>query len=382
MKNVQHLKVALVYDWVDTPHGGAERVLAALHKVFPHAPLYTSVYNSRKTPWAQSIKIHTSFLQYIPVLRRHHRYLLPLLPLAFRTFDFSSFDLVISVSSAESKGIIISKPTLHICYLLTPPRYLWSHTHEYQRGALQLLKASVFSRLRICDFLQAQRIDAIIPISNIVRQRALKYYRRTIEQVVYPPFLQFPQQVQSVVLPEHFNNYFLIVARLVPYKKVLEAVHASLELSQPLVLVGDGPQASEIRHSIESHPHRSAVLWFRELPDYSIAWLYSHCSAFLLPAEEDFGITALEAQSYGKPVLVYEKSGAAEVVENGRTGIYIHHQSVEGIKKAIIDSKAHQWQSSSIKKHAQLYNEENFSKRFIKTIEKILDQTITTEREV
>ena len=217
--NVQSLRVALVYDRVNTPHGGAERVLLSLHTLFPQAPLYTSLYDADVAQWANVFDVRPSFLQQIPFAKKNHRELLALMPLAFSRIDLSGYDLVLSVTSAEAKGVKVGKSALHVSYLLTPPRYLWSHTHEYQTGALKHLRALVFSYLRRWDFRISQNITALIPISQLVKKRAEKYYQRQIEEVIYPPF-HFKAISKKQKTFRNIDAYYLIVGRLVSDKKV------------------------------------------------------------------------------------------------------------------------------------------------------------------
>lgn len=369
------LRVALVYDWVNTPHGGAERVLLALHKIFPQAPLYTSLYDSKVAKWADVFDIRTSYLQEIPFAKQSHRELLPLMPSAFEHLNLSQYELVISVTSAEAKAVNVSKSALHICYLLTPTRYLWSHTHEYQTGLLKPIKAMMFAHLRQWDFHAAQQPDEIIPISKLVQKRTQKYYQRKTLPVIYPPFSLNAQLFQSEKTFKNLSNYYLVVSRLVGYKKVELCINTCITLQKQLVIIGDGPDAEQIASVIEKNdPHKKYIHWFQKTSDKSLMQAYSASKALLLPAEEDFGITALEAQAFGKPVIVYRNSGAAEVVKEGTTGIHFSQQTPEALSKAISDLEGKTWNSDVIKSHAAQYNERAFIDQFRKAIEKAWQQ--------
>src|SRR5258708_2622600 len=165
-------KVALVYDRVNTHYGGAENVLLALHQIYPSAPLYTSVYNPQTATWAKVFDVRTSFLQKFPFAKKFHRLYVALMPLAFESFDLSEFDIVISISSAEAKGVLTKPNQLHVCYLLTPTRYLWSHAEEYQKDWLTgPIRALIFNYLRWWDQSAALRPDIFIPISQLVAER-------------------------------------------------------------------------------------------------------------------------------------------------------------------------------------------------------------------
>ena len=181
------MKVAIVYDRVNK-WGGAERVLLALHEMFPDAPLYTSVYDSKKAPWARVFpKIYTSFLQYLPFAKSNHELLAPLMPLVFESFNFDNYDLVISVTSEAAKGIKTNSGTLHVCYCLTPTRYLWSHYEDYFKNPVfKLVTKPIINYLKNWDKKAAQRPDVMIAISTEVKNRIKKYYGRDSE-IIFPP---------------------------------------------------------------------------------------------------------------------------------------------------------------------------------------------------
>jgi glycosyltransferase involved in cell wall biosynthesis len=376
MTSVFEQRVALVYDWVNTPFGGAERVLLALQKIFPQAPLYTSVYDAKKAVWAKNFDVRTTYLQAIPFAKQAHRELLPLLPQAFEHLDLSEYDVVISVTSAEAKGVIVRPDALHICYLLTPTRYLWSHTHEYQAGFLKPLKAYIFSKLRDWDFKAAQKPNVIIPISKLVQKRCLKYYQRKTEPVIYPP-CSLTINPQNLTTTFHdVSDYYLVVSRLVDYKNVDLCIEACVNTEKKLVIVGDGPAASQIRSFIDTKdPKLKYIHWYTQLSDEELQRAYSASRALLLPAEEDFGITALEAQAFGKPVIVYYYSGAAEVVVDQKTGIHVRTQTVDAFSKAILDLEQKKWNSDVIKSHASAYNEQAFTDQFTKAVQKAWHQS-------
>ena len=186
-------RIALVYDRVNTPYGGAEKVLLALHQAFPQAPLFTSVFHPRAV-WAKIFKIKTSFLQKVPFANQLHRFFVPLMPLAFESLDLSMYDIIISVTSAEAKGIITRPNQLHVCYMLTPTRYLYSHRAHYEQThwpfkipLLNFFSRKLFDYLTWWDQVAAQRPDVIIPISGLVKKRIEKYYQRAVSDVIYPP---------------------------------------------------------------------------------------------------------------------------------------------------------------------------------------------------
>jgi hypothetical protein len=212
------MKVALVYDRVNK-FGGAERVLESLHTIWPDAPLFTGVYHSAKASWAKGWDIRPSFLNRLPLVKDKHEYLAPFMPYAFEAFDFSGFDLVISVTSAEAKGIITKPNQLHLCYLLTPTRYLWSHAQHYQGEWLhRTFRLPLLSSLRRWDYFAAKRPDYLIAISRHVSARVRKYYRRQVDRVIYPPVRYRLFSTHPPTCQPPLPHYYLIVSRLVSYK--------------------------------------------------------------------------------------------------------------------------------------------------------------------
>ncbi|MEO8581075.1 MAG: glycosyltransferase [Patescibacteria group bacterium] len=362
-------RVALVYDWVNTPFGGAERVLLALHKIFPDAPLYTSIYDRSVAKWAKVFDVRTSYLQEIPFAKQHHRELLPLMPSAFEHLDLSRYDLVISITSAEAKAVQVSPRALHLCYLLTPTRYLWSHTFEYQTGILKPIKAFVFSLLRRWDFKVAQKPTAFIPISRLVQQRCEKYYRRKTLPVIYPPFSLNSQLPEKSSQFKGLSDYYIVVSRLVGYKKIELCIKACISLKRKLLIIGDGPDDSKVSRLIEFlDPESQFIFWYERLSDAELKQAYASSIALLLPAEEDFGITALEAQAFGKPVLVFRHSGAAEVVKEGKSGIHFSHQTTNSLSTAMLELEKKHWDSDVIKSLTSQYNEQAFIEQFHETV--------------
>lgn len=358
-------RVAIVYDRVNTKYGGAEYVLSVFHEIFPDAPLFTSVFFAEKVPWVKDWSVRTSFLQQLPFAKRYHRIFVPLMPLAFESFDFSEFDIVISVTSAEAKGIITSAHTLHVCYLLTPTRYLWSHHLDYAEGLFSRVRSSFFSLLRNWDYIAAQRPDILIPISRLVKKRAEKYYQRTCQPVIYPPFQNIDSSRQSTAKSK---RHFLVVSRLVDYKNINLAVRACAKSQEKLIIVGDGPERKKLEVLIH---HLKADAFITILSNQTATELQEHYNgahALLLLAEEDFGLVALEAQSIGIPVIVNQKSGAAEVVEDGKTGVHCASQTVDDVIAAMYSMKTHHWKKSYIQRHAQRYNTERFKQQFSEAI--------------
>ena len=336
-------KVALVYDWVDK-WGGVERLLLVLHKMYPNAPLYTSFYNRKAAPWAKGIRIKTSFMQDLPEFIKGNRVLsLPFFPFAFRSFDLSKYDTVISVSSALAKGISTEPKTKPIAIILTPPRFLWSHQKEYLRGSIKHLIEPLLSILKKMDFKVSQRPDKLFAISEHVQKRIKKYYKRDSE-VLYPPFdFAYWKKIKKQNSTKKFKpsfyfipkkEYFLVVSRLEKYKKIDLVIRKLNIIKKPLIIVGTGTEEKALKHIASDN-----ILFLKNLTDSEVAYLYTYAKALIMPQNEDFGYTSLEAQFFGCPVISYKNSGAAETIIHKKTGVLFDHQSIKSLSRAIETSK-------------------------------------------
>jgi glycosyltransferase involved in cell wall biosynthesis len=353
-------KVAIVYDRVNK-WGGAERVLLALHEIFPDAPLYTSVYDQKKASWANVFpKVITSFLQNFPFARSNHEFLAPLMPLAFESFDFSGFDLVISVTSEAAKGIITKPGTRHICYCLTPTRYLWSHYDEYfKRSSFKGITKPIINYLRKWDKIAANRPDIMIAISTEVKSRIKEYYNRD-SKIVFPPVEIDKSKNQKIndKWKLESGKYFLVVSRLVKYKKVDLAIHAFNKLNYPLKIVGTGREWEKLKRKAKRNIEFVGLVGDDKLPEY-----YQGAKALIMPQEEDFGIVAVEAQANGVPVIAYKKGGALDTVIDGKTGVFFDTQSTESLVSAIIRFEKMQFVVDNLYTSAKRFSKENFQKK-------------------
>lgn len=360
------MKVALVYDRVNK-WGGAERVLGALHRLFPKAPLYTSVYRKRFSPWASSFSVRTSFLQTVPYASSNHEYLPLLMPIAFETFTFDEYDLVISVTSEAAKGIVTKPKTYHICYCLTPTRYLWSGYDEYfSSKAKKLLAKPAVSYLRTWDLVASQRPDAYLAISKEVQQRIKTYYKRE-SSVVYPPilFTTNEREIAKDLLKQkkQTQDYFLVVSRLVLYKRIDLAVKACSLLNFPLVVIGSGKEESYLQ-SIAG----KTVRFLRNLTDRELIEYYKGCTALLFPGREDFGLSMAEAQYFGKPVIAYSEGGAKEIVKPGVTGHFFYQQSVSALIEAIQSFDKNRYSPNECAKQGSLFSQDIFTKKLMEIV--------------
>jgi len=379
-------KIALVHDFL-TYFGGAERVLMSLHQLYPKAPIYTLLYDEKKMKkYFPEAKIRTSFINKFPkFIRKRKKYLLPFLPTAAETFDLRDFDIVISSSGSFVKGIITKPKTIHICYCHTPTRFLWDWHYNYLKenkvGRLKkIFLIPLLHYLRMWDKTAAERVDYFIANSENTAKRIKKFYNRESE-VIYPPavvpHLTSPKKGGIIaplrgeqVLPllggvrgGINNNYFLIVSRLTPYKKIDVAIEAFNKLELPLVIIGDGGDRKRLEKMAEKN-----IKFLGFQPEEKIAEYYQNCQAFIFPGEDDFGITPVEAMSFGKPVLAYRKGGALETIIEGETGEFfddpIPEILADGVRR--IKNNCDNYDAEKIKKQARKFSEEEFRRKIKK----------------
>lgn len=349
------MKVAIVYDRVNK-WGGAERVLLALNKMFPKAPLYTSVYEPSRAKWAKTFpKVVPSFVNKIKFLRTRHELLPFLMPVIFESFSFDEYDLVISVTSEAAKGIITRPGTRHICYLLTPTRYLWSGYEDYFKNSmLKFISMPAVRYLRRWDLAASARPDEIISISSEVAKRVEKYYKIKSD-VIFPPVSLTPGRRIT-----GNKGYFLVVSRFVPYKRVDIVIEAFNRLKYPLVVIGSGSEEGRLKKLNKS----SRTKFIGAVSDDRLKQYYSESKAFIFPQEEDFGLTAVEAQGFGKPVIAYKGGGALDSVIDGKTGVYFEEQIWQSLFAAVEKFEKLKFDSKIIVRNAKRFSRENFEKQF------------------
>lgn len=353
------MKVAIVHDWL-TIMGGSEKIIILLHELFPEAPIYTSFYDADNMPEIfRKMDIRTTYLQKIPFAKKKYTAFLPFMPRAFEQLDLSEYDIVISSSTSCSKGVITKADTLHICYCNTPMRYAWDFFHEYLRGKNPIVKWLIsmqMHKIRIWDRLAADRVDYFVANSNNVRKRILKSYRREAE-VIYPP--ANTDYYNPVDMDE---DYYLVVSRLVSYKRVDLAIEAFNELGLPLVVIGGGKDFDKYKSIAKSNVKLLGRLADEEMREY-----YRRCKAFIFPGEEDFGITPVEAQACGRPVIAFAKGGVLETVKQDITGLFFKEQTIEALKSAVLEFEKckDKFDKDVIREHAVNFSEQVF-KRNIK----------------
>jgi glycosyltransferase involved in cell wall biosynthesis len=331
------LRVAIIHYWF-VFNGGGERVVEALAEMFPQADLFCLVADpTTMTPRLRSHKLTTSFLQHIPGSRRWYRHLLPLYPLALEQLDVSNYDLILSLESGPTKGVISHSDCCHICYCLSPMRYLWDLYPEHRRSLGPLTRV-VFSLvahyMRIWDLASSARVDSFGAISQTVASRIRKHYRRDAS-IIYPPV-----EVSAGQVTENIEDYYLVVGRMVDYKRTDLAIQACNKLNRRLRIIGDGNQYKRLRRLAGA-----TIEFLGNVDDKTVRQNYAHCRALLFPGEEDFGIVPVEAQSFGRPVIAYGRGGALETVmgmspslpanPEASTGVFFSDPTPESLAEAI-----------------------------------------------
>lgn len=359
------MRVAIVHDYL-TQFGGAERVLQVLMDLFPAAPVYTLVHDPRVTQGLlDQRRLRTSFLQQIPLARSRHRLFPIVMPLAVEQFDLSAYDLVISASHSFGKGVITKPETLHVSYCFTPLRYAWDDSHRYVRefGVPAIARALIplaLTYVRLWDQAAAARVDRFLAISDFVAERIRKYYGVSAH-VIYPPVNTAAFRPSSAV-----GDRYLVVSRLLPYKRIDVAIEACNRLRVPLDIVGTGPEEDRLRQLAGP-----TIRFLGFQPDAVIARLYAGANAFLFPQEEDFGLTPIEAAASGRPVVAFRGGGALETVVEGETGVFFDQQTPDALAAAMEDAARRSWDQGAIRAHALRFDTKVFCARFLAALQEL-----------
>ena len=357
-------RLALVHDYLNQ-YGGAERVLEQLHALWPTAPIFTSMYAPQlMPPQYRRMDIRTSFMQRLPGVHRHHQPYLLAYPLAFESFRLHGYDIVLSNSSAWAKGVVTPPETLHICYCLTPMRWAWNYQEYVEReqigGPLRRVLPLAMHYLRLWDVASAQRVDRFIAISRAVAARIRKYYGREAT-VIYPPVA-----VERFTPRTAPDDFYLVVSRLIPYKRVDLAVDAFTRLGPPwrLKVVGDGRD----RRALQARAGPN-VEFLGRLPDHEVRELMARCRAFIFPGLEDFGIAPVEAQAAGRPVVAFAGGGALDTVRDEVTGVLFREQSVPALIEALRRCADLTWDPQAIRAHAEQFSATRFRATLLAYVE-------------
>lgn len=355
------MKIAIIHDWL-TVYAGAEKTLEQILKLFPQADIFTIVdfLPEKDRGFLKDHTITTSFIQRLPFARTAYRHYLPLMPLAIEQFDLSGYDLIISDSHAVAKGVITGPHQTHISYVHSPIRYAWDLQHQYLResgldtGLKGWIAKYLLHRIRLWDARTANGVDHFIANSGFIAKRIWKVYRRESE-VIYPPV-----NVASFELCTHKEEFYLTASRMVPYKKIDLIVEAfSTMPDKKLIVIGDGPDFDKIKAKASVNVTLMGYQPFEVLKDHM-----QRARAFVFAAEEDFGITPVEAQACGTPVIAFGKGGALETVKENISGLFFREQSVESLKDAIQKFEALSWDTVQVRENAITFSNERFLNSF------------------
>ena len=355
------VKTAIIHEWLVTL-AGAESVLESIYRLFP-GTIYTLFHDSKGLQdsfWENQV-IKTSLLQKFPFGRKHHRFFLPLFPMAVEQFYLRDHKLIISSSYAVAKGVLNSSDQLHICYCHSPMRYIWDLTFEYLEasglngGLKSFLVRSILHYMRIWDTISSNRVNEFVANSHYIAHRIWKCYNRKAK-VIYPPV-----DVDRFAISDKKDTYFITMSRLVPYKRLDIIITAFNVLKLPLLIIGDGPMKNDLKKIAGP-----TITFMGHLPAWQVENLLSKARAFVFSAEEDFGIVNVEAQAAGIPVIAFGRGGALETVKEGTTGLFFHQQTpqclIEKIRTFLRMEDS--FDPHVIRKNARRFPRSRFEKEF------------------
>jgi len=368
------MRVAFVHEWLVT-YAGSERVLEQMLKSFPEADLFCLI---DFLPPADRFRVlnkpvRTTFIQRLPFARTKYRQYLPLMPLAIEQLDMSGYDLVISSNHAVAKGVITGPDQVHICMCYSPIRYAWDLQHQYlselglDSGLKGWIAKWMLHKMRLWDARSEKGVDHFIAISRFIARRIWKVYKRE-STVIYPPV-----DVESFVLREQKENFYLAASRMVPYKKMDLIVEAFLAMpDKKLIVIGDGPGFAKIRRKVGPNIALLGYQEFKVLRDHM-----QRAKAFIFAAEEDFGIAPIEAQACGTPVIAYSKGGATETIKGldcaEPTGVFFDTQTVEAIVDAVTRFEKITISPTACRDNAMRFSEERFLREFTEYVKNATD---------
>jgi glycosyltransferase involved in cell wall biosynthesis len=369
------MRIALVHDYL-VQYGGAERVLEAFTELYPYAPIYTLIHDREAMHGVFDDKrIYTSFLQKLPFSRKRHRFFPPLMPLAIEQFDFSKYDIVLSDSSSYAKGIITRPETLHISYVHTPMRYAWDDCQKYTQdfGLPRFVKRLVpffMNPIRLWDKASADRVDRFLANSQFVAKRIAKYYRKEAT-VIHPPVNVGRFYVAK---PEDRKDFFLMVGRLIAYKRHDIAIEAFNRLKLPLKIIGRGPEFDRLKKLAGP-----TIEFLGRVPEEDLPKQYAECRAFVFPQEEDFGIVAIEAMAAGRPLIAYRGGDIVEHLEEGKMGVFFDTQSADAIEEAVRSFDESRYDSEYIRSKSLHFDKERFKATIRNYVESALKEHLISK---
>lgn len=370
---VSEARVAIVHEWLG-PYGGSEQVVVGMLEAFPQADLFSIVHDPellRGTP-LEKVPVRTTFIQTLPRARKNYQAYLPLMPLAVEQLNLRPYDLVLSSSHAVARGILTGTDQLHVSYTHTPMRYAWDLYQDYltgsgmDRGIKTLLTRPVLHYLRLWDVAAANRVDVHLANSCYVARRIAKLYRRPA-RVLYPPV-----DIERYRPDLSRKDFYTAVSRLVPYKRMDVISEAFTRMRKPLVIIGDGPEFEKVKRAAGPN-----VKMLGHQPDEVVADHLQRARAFVFAADEDFGITPVEAQAAGSPVIAYRKGGALETVagwpDPAATGVFFEEQTPEALERAVKVFEANErvFDPARCRENAERFGWERFGQELRAIMEEI-----------
>ena len=354
------LRVAIVSDQLATPGGagGAERVVLKLHELFPAAPVFTTVFNPDRMGGSFSgVDVRPSWVDRLPLARKHHGLFFPIMPMAVESFDLTGYDLVISSQHSVAHGALTRPDAVHISYCHSPMRYAWDLSHSYLRTIPKPARAGVsfaLSGIRIWDSAASLRVDHFVANSEYVAGRIQRAYRRAADVIPPPVRLRFAPPDPGL------GRFLLVVSRLVPYKRIDLAIAACNRLNVPLVVIGAGPELKRLQALAGP-----TIRFLGRQPDATVLRYMASCEALLFPGCEDFGMTPVEVMAAGRPVIAFGQGGAKETVIHGETGWFFERQEVDDVACAILQLRSMAWNPAACQRQAAQFGEDRFEERFL-----------------
>jgi len=353
--------------------GGAERVAEAMHDSFPGAPIYTTVALPQSLPSRlRTADIRTSPMQHLPALDRKFRHYFMLYPFAVEHFDLSPYDLIFSSSSGYAKGVRRRRNAIHVCYCHTPMRWIWRYDdyvarEKFGKGTRSLLPLALWG-LRKWDLRAAQQPNYYIANSRLVAERIRKIYKR--EAFVIPP----PIEVNRFHMSNDIQDYYLVLSRLMPYKRIDLAIEACKRTNRRLIIIGDGPDRARLEKLGDDR-----IEFLGRQPDQIVNYYAARCRALLFPGEEDFGMAPLEANAAGRPVIAYRAGGAEETVVDGMTGVFFDQPNAHALSEAIEQFESMHWSQILLRRHAEKFDRNVFAFRVLQFLGSVAPPSCSEE---
>jgi glycosyltransferase involved in cell wall biosynthesis len=358
------MKIAIVHDYF-TQLGGAEKVAEELYNMLPNADLFATVALTNRMPDSlRGVPIRTSWMQKLPKMNEYYRLYFPLYPLAVSSLDLSAYDLVISSSSGYVKGVRASSDAIHVCYCHTPMRWVWSFDSYSAResfgAGVRAVLPTLIRGLRYWDESAARQPDHFVANSKTVAARIQRAYGRSAE-VIVPPI-----DINRFKLSREQDDYYVVLSRLVSYKRIDLAVSACTQLGRKLVVIGSGTALESLK--AKAGP---TIQFLGRVPDEEVEFYVSRCRALIFPGEEDFGMAPLEVAAAGRPTIAFRAGGAIETVVEDVTGVFFDEQTTEALMDAIERFEQREWPSSVMRRHAEGFSSEAFRERFTRFLRRI-----------